>query len=83
MDLVREKYPYSERRICRALGIARSSIRYLPQPRSDEAPLRSSIIRLASAVNNTDYLSCGRNLRALGLEHATRDEILAIVDYAA
>lgn len=48
-----------------------------------DSSMTGSIIRLASAVNNTDYLSSGRNLRALGLEHATRDEILAIVDYAA
>jgi transposase InsO family protein len=42
------KYAYSERRICRALGIARSVVRYVPQPRADEAPLRQSIIALAA-----------------------------------
>ena len=52
---MRLKHSYSERRICRALGIARSSIRYLPQPRSDEAPLRSSIIRLASQYGRYGY----------------------------
>lgn len=38
-----------------------------------------SIIRLASAVNNTDYLAQGRNLRALGLENVSREDILASV----
>jgi hypothetical protein len=37
------------------LGIARSSIRYLPQPRSDEAPLRASIIRLATQYGRYGY----------------------------
>lgn len=37
------------------MGIARSSIRYLPQPRSDEAPLRASIIRLASQYGRYGY----------------------------
>jgi putative transposase len=52
---VRSKHRYSERRICRALGIGRSSIRHLPQPRSDEAPLRASIIRLASQYGRYGY----------------------------
>jgi hypothetical protein len=37
------------------LGIARSRIRYLPQPRSDEAPLRTSIIRLAPQCGRYGY----------------------------
>jgi putative transposase len=41
--------------VCRALGIARSGIRYLSQPRSDEAPLRSAIIRLASQYGRYGY----------------------------
>jgi len=52
---VLSRHCYSERRICRALGIARSSIRYLPQPRSDEEPLRASIIRLASQYGRYGY----------------------------
>jgi len=45
---VRLAHPYSERRICRALGIQRSSIRYIPEPRSDEGPLRADVVRLAA-----------------------------------
>jgi putative transposase len=37
------------------LGIARSSIRYLAQPRSDEEPLRADIIRLAAQYGRYGY----------------------------
>ena len=55
MEFVRSRHRYSERRICRALGIQRSSIRYLPQPRSDEASLRASVLRLASQYGRYGY----------------------------
>ena len=53
--LVRSKHAYSERRICRALGIARSVVRYVPQPRADETPLRRSIIALAAQYGRYGY----------------------------
>jgi putative transposase len=37
------------------LGIARSVIRYVPQPRDDERPLRQAIIRLASQYGRYGY----------------------------
>ena len=52
---MRSKHRYSERRICRALGIQRSSIRYVPEPRSDEGPLRASIVRLAAQYGRYGY----------------------------
>jgi putative transposase len=52
---VRSKHRYSERRICRALGISRSLVRYVPQPRADESPLREAIIRLASQYGRYGY----------------------------
>lgn len=52
---VRSKHRYSERRICRALGIARSVVRYVPQPRADEAPLRQAIIALAAQYGRYGY----------------------------
>jgi transposase InsO family protein len=52
---VRIKHRYSERRICKALGIKRSMVRYEPQPRDDEAPLRQAIIRLAAAYGRYSY----------------------------
>jgi len=52
---VRLAHPYSERRICRALGIQRSSIRYIPEPRSDEGPLRADVQRLAAQYGRYGY----------------------------
>lgn len=52
---MRLAHPYSERRICRALGIQRSSIRYVPEPRSDEGPLRADIVRLAAQYGRFGY----------------------------
>jgi len=52
---VRLAHPYSERRICRALGIQRSSIRYIPEPRSDEGPLRADVVRLAAQYGRYGY----------------------------
>ena len=52
---MRLAHPYSERRICRALGIQRSSIRYIPEPRSDEGPLRADIVRLAAQYGRYGY----------------------------
>jgi transposase InsO family protein len=37
------------------LGIQRSSIRYVPEPRSDEGPLRAAIIRLAAQYGRYGY----------------------------
>ena len=53
--LVRSRHRFSERRICRALGIARSTLRYVPEPRPDEAPLRSAVIGLASQYGRYGY----------------------------
>ena len=63
---MRSKHRYSERRVCRALGIQRSSIQYLPQPRSDEAPLRASILRLASQYGRYGYRQVTGLLRQEG-----------------
>ena len=52
---MRLAHPYSERRICRALGIQRSRIRYIPEPRSDEGPLRADIVRLAAQYGRYGY----------------------------
>ena len=52
---MRSKHAYSERRICKALGIARSMIRYAPQPREDEGPLRQAVIALAAQYGRYGY----------------------------
>ena len=46
---------YSERRVCRALGISRSAVRYAPQPREDEAELTGSIVKLAGQYGRYGY----------------------------
>jgi transposase InsO family protein len=65
---VRGLYPYSERRVCRALGISRSSLRYAAQPRSDEDALRAAIITLASQYGRYGYRLIAGLLRQAGWE---------------
>jgi putative transposase len=52
---VRSRHRYSQRRVCRALGISRSTLRYVPEPRSDEGPLRAAIIRFAAQYGRYGY----------------------------
>lgn len=52
---MRSRHRYSERRVCRALGISRSTLRYVPEPRSDEGPLRAAIIRFAAQYGRYGY----------------------------
>ncbi|AEO59568.1 hypothetical protein MYCTH_117063 [Thermothelomyces thermophilus ATCC 42464] len=42
----------------------------------DASPIRA-VITLAQMATGVDYLATGRNLRRLGLEHATRAELIA------
>ncbi|WYX24906.1 NAD/NADP octopine/nopaline dehydrogenase family protein [Achromobacter xylosoxidans] len=46
-------------------------------------PTIAAITQLASIANDTDYLKVGRNLRAMGLQDATREDILALVEAPA
>src|SRR5690606_32479204 len=53
---VRGRLGYSERRVCRALGIGRSTIRYGPTPpRADGGPLRAAVVRLAAQYGRYGY----------------------------
>lgn len=52
---VRAKHRHSEQRIHRALGISLSVVRYVPDPRGDEAPLRRSINALAEQYGRYGY----------------------------
>jgi len=63
---VRAKLGYSERRTCRALGVARSTIRYLPQPREDESALTAAITRLAAQYGRYGYRRIHALLREQG-----------------
>jgi len=42
-----------------------------------QAPIIECIIKLASAINNTDYFKTGRNLEVLGLSGMSAEKILA------
>ena len=66
MAFVRSRHPLSERRICRALGIPRSTIRYVPTPRPDEEPLRVAILTLASQYGRYGYRRVTSLLAAQG-----------------
>ena len=46
---------YSERRICKALGISRNTVRYEAQPREDEAALTADMVRTASRYGRYGY----------------------------
>lgn len=57
---------HAERRICRALHLSRSSVRYAAQPRADEAPLTGAIIELASQYGRYGYRRIHAMLEAQG-----------------
>ena len=55
MSYVGARLGHSQRRICRALDISGSAVRYEPQPRVDESDLTGSILRLASRYGRYGY----------------------------
>ena len=61
-----QKLDVSERRICIALKINRSSKRYIPQKSSDEDLLREDIIRLVSKYGRQGYRKITALLKAEG-----------------
>ena len=62
MSYVRARLGYSQRRICRALGISRNTVRYEPQPRPDTG----SIIKLAGQYGRYGYRRVHALLQAQG-----------------
>ena len=63
---VREKYPVTERQACRILGQSRTTQRYQPIRRDDEAPLTASVIRLAGQYGRYGYRRVTALLHAEG-----------------
>jgi hypothetical protein len=63
---VRVKLGCSERRTCRALGVARSTVRYIPQPREDESALTAAMTRLACQYGRYGYRRVHALLRSEG-----------------
>ena len=63
---VRSNLGDSERRVCRALGMPRSAVRYTPQPRDDEAALTRSMVGLAAPYGRYGYRRVPALLQAQG-----------------
>ena len=63
---VRTRLGHSERRICRALGIRRSTVRYVAQPREDDSALTAAVTRLACQYGRYGYRRIHALLRAEG-----------------
>ena len=63
---VRSNLGDSERRVCRALGMSRSSLRYTPQPRDAEAALTHSMVGLAGQYGRYGYRRVHALLQAQG-----------------
>jgi putative transposase len=82
---VQERYGLSERRACRLVGIGRSTLRYCPRQRSDEAPLRQRLHELAAVRPRFGYRRLHVLLRREGViinhkrvERLYREEGLAV-----
>jgi putative transposase len=82
---VQAHYGLSERRACRLVGIGRSTLRYGPRPRTDDAPLRQRLHELAAARPRFGYRRLHVLLRREGViinhkrvERLYREEGLAI-----
>lgn len=57
----RQKLGTSERRTCRVVGVARSTLQYRPEPQDDNA-LRLALIRLAKKYGRYGYRKIGELL---------------------
>jgi putative transposase len=82
---VRERYGVSERRACQLVEIGRSTLRYCPRPRTDDAPLRQRLHELAAARPRFGYRRLHVLLRREGViinhkrvERLYREEGLAV-----
>ena len=63
---MRERFAVTERHACRVLGQPRSTQRYSPIIRDDEAPLTAAIVRLAGQYGRYGYRRVTALLRAEG-----------------
>ncbi len=64
---VRQRLDTSERRTCKTIGLARSTLRYQSRPKDDDA-LRLALIRLAKQYGRYGYRKIARLLRIEGWE---------------
>ena len=63
----RQNYPASERRICRLLGMHRSTARSRPDPKRDDGPLADRLRELARRHPRYGYLTLHHMLKREGL----------------
>ncbi len=63
---VRQKLDTSERRTCRIIGVARSTLQYKAAPKDDEDALRVALIRLAKQYGRYGYRKIAKLLRVEG-----------------
>ena len=63
---VRQKLDTSERRTCRIIGLARSTLQYQAAPKHDEDALRLALIRLAKQYGRYGYRKIAKLLRIEG-----------------
>jgi len=63
---VRQKLDISERRTCRIIGLARSTLQYKAAPKYDEDALRLALIRLAKQYARYGYRKIAKLLRIEG-----------------
>lgn len=61
-----QTFDISERRACKALGLNRSGVRYIPKKAEDEDELRADIIRLATRFGRYGYVKITELLKAEG-----------------
>ena len=66
MEQIRKDYPFSERRICRALSVDRKTVRYQPQVRVDEDQVTARISELACNYGRYGYRRITALLRREG-----------------
>lgn len=62
-----ERFSLSQRRVCRALNVSRSSVRYKAVFREDETEITRKIIELASNYGRYGYRRITALLRAQGI----------------
>jgi putative transposase len=82
---VQQRYGVSERRACQLVGIGRSTLRYCPRRRSDEASLRQRLHELAAARPRFGYRRLhvllqreGMTINHKRVERLYREEGLAV-----
>jgi putative transposase len=73
-----EQFRTSERKACALVGLSRTSWRYQPLVRDDEALFRAEVIRLACTYGRYGYRMIAGLMRNAGWQQATQDRVRRI-----